>query len=552
MAGAKIEGSNLARTGGYVTLATVEETPAAGTWNEVRFPNTKLYRWLRMSMPDGAAMKIGKVEFYSGERLLGGEGRGVKFTPFVEGQDAVNDAAVGYDVFDSATTNRPSFAPAESDLDGPLDLKLGGPRGATIRYTLDGSTPTLQHGETYSRPIRIETNATVTAIAMAPDREPSLAVPVTYLIKGQAAPGLVTAHIGNSLTGTASGFWRYARTAGHAHRQDAFLRPGALTRELWAVATGEFREDTIANARELQAQKRGSLTWDAYWSKIGKVDHLTLQPRDFNLEKEVAAEIQFLRKFREKSPELQPWLYCEWVEMKRQRPSDKGVVPSYQMEKTFPALTWQESMGAMLLYVEELQHRLGAQFHEGKPVRILPTALAMGWIKNRIDRGEFPGVKPGSFYPLLFNDQVHPASGPTQGGANGAYLVDLTWYAAFYREPAEGKVLPVETTLTPEQARIVERLAWDVVKNYPDCGLYEEGTQPCDKPEFASDGKVITLKSATPGAWFRYTLDGTTPTRTRGYVYCGAISVQPGIRVKAVAYRSGMAESTPAEAEGAF
>jgi hypothetical protein len=550
MLGAKIEGSNTARAAGYITLATIDEKPAAGTWNEVRFPNAKLYRWLRMSLPGGAAVKIGRVEFYSGGRLLGGEGRGVKFTPFAEGRDAVNDGAVGYDVFDTATTGRPSFSPAASDLEGPVDLTLSGPRGATIRYTLDGSTPTSQHGETYERPIHIETNTTVTAMAIAPDREPSLAVPVTYLIRGQAEPGLTTAHIGNSLTGTANGFWRYARTAGRAHRQDSFLRPGALTREQWAVATGAFRDDPQANAKETLAQKRGSVTWEAYWSKIGKVDHLTLQPRDFNLEKEVAAEIQFIRRFREKSPDLQPWLYCEWVELKRQRPSDRGVVPSYQMEKPFPALTWEESMGAMLLYAEELQHRLGAQFHEGKPVRILPTALAMGWIKNRIDRGEFPGVAPGSFYPLLFNDQVHPATGPTQGGANGAYLVDLTWYAAFYREAPEGKVLPIETSFTPEQARIVDRLAWDVVKNYPDCGLYEEGTEPCGTPQFASDGKVITLKSATPGAWFRYTLDGTTPTRTRGYVYCGAITVQPGIQVKAVAYRSGMADSAPAEAPG--
>jgi len=58
-----------------------------------------------------------------------------------------------------------------------------------------------------------------------------------------------------------------------------------------------------------------------------------------------------------------------------------------------------------------------------------------------------------------------------------------------------------------------------------------------------NDGKKITLSSATPGAWFRDTLDGTTPTRTRGYVYCGVISVQPGIQVKAVAYKSGMKDS---------
>ena len=112
----------------------------------------------------------------------------------------------------------------------------------------------------------------------------------------------------------------------------------------------------------------------------------------------------------------------------------------------------------------------------------------------------------------------------------------------------EGKVLPIETTFTPEQARIIERLAWDVIKNYPDCGLYEDGTQPCGKPEFSNDGKIITLKSSTPGAWFRYTLDGTAPTRTRGYVYCGAISVQPGIQVKVIAYKSGMADSEIAEA----
>jgi hypothetical protein len=148
---------------------------------------------------------------------------------------------------------------------------------------------------------------------------------------------------------------------------------------------------------------------------------------------------------------------------------------------------------------------------------------------------------------MLFNDQVHPADGPIHGSANGSYLVDSTWFAAFYRQPPEGHLLPMETTYTPEQARIVERLAWDVIKNYPDCGLYEEGSQPCGKPQIVTSGGRITLKSATPGAWFRYTLDGTIPTRTRGYVYCGVISVQPGIQVKVVAYKSGMGDSEVAE-----
>jgi hypothetical protein len=182
---------------------------------------------------------------------------------------------------------------------------------------------------------------------------------------------------------------------------------------------------------------------------------------------------------------------------------------------------------------------------------VLPTNLAMGWIRNRIEGGEFPGAKPSDFYPLLFRDAVHP-------GPNGAYLVDLTWYAAFYRESPEGKIPPVGTTLTPEQARAMQRLAWDVIQNYPDCGIYEEGKEPAARPEFSPVARSIkevtriTLSSPTPGVWFRYTLDGTTPTRTNGYVYCGVISVRPGMTVKAIAYKNGMADSVVADATYTF
>jgi hypothetical protein len=82
-------------------------------------------------------------------------------------------------------------------------------------------------------------------------------------------------------------------------------------------------------------------------------------------------------------------------------------------------------------------------------------------------------------------------------------------------------------------------------------GADGQGVPACDRVRFEPT-PGSELKSATQGAWFRYTLDGTTPTRTRGYVYCGAISVQPGIRVKAVAYRSGMADSEPGEAHDTF
>ncbi len=249
---------------------------------------------------------------------------------------------------------------------------------------------------------------------------------------------------------------------------------------------------------------------------------------------------------RKHSPDVQPWFYAEWVEKNRQRPTDKGTVPSGQMKKLWPALTWEESMAAMLLYNEELQRKVCDTYKDGKRPRVLPSAVAMGWIKNMIDHGKLPGAEPGSFYPLLFADAVHP-------NAKGGYLVDLTWFAAFYGQSPEGKVLPAGTGLTAAQAQAMQRLAWDVVKNYPDCGLYDEGKTPAGTPTFTGGAKdkeaaPWTLTSSTPGAWFRYTLDGTTPTRTTGYLYCGVVSVRPGMTVKAVAFKSGMADSPVAEA----
>ncbi len=539
--GGLFQGSNTSRWEGYETLAEIKEAPARGQWGELKLQNKKVYRWLRFLQPNAASGRIAKVEFHAGGLLLAGEDKGARITFFKD--DLTDDRAIGYDLFLIAAAQRPSFIPGNGDLNGPAEVALKSTPGAVIRYTLDGSWPTESHGETYSGPIRVEKATTISAVAIAPGQAPGLLGTATYLLPESRRQGLRTAGIGNSLTGTTAGFPRYARTAGYDQKTSLFLRGGALTRELWALASGGYVKDTVAAAKEAAARKRGSQIWEDYWKGIDTVDVLTLQPRDFDLEKEVEAEINFIKLFQQKSPGVQPWLYCEWVEQKRQRPSDRGEVPSHQMKKTFPALTWEESMGAMLLYVEELQHRLGQQYTEGKRARILPSALAMGWIKNSIDNGAFPGGRPGMFYPLLFGDQVHPAASPVNGSANGAHLVDMTWYAAFYHEPPEGKVLPIETTFTPAQARFVERLAWDVIKNYPDCGLYEEGSEPCGKPEFSNDGKRITLKSSTPGAWFRYTLDGTEPTRTRGYVYCGVISVQPGIQVKAIAYRSGMADS---------
>jgi arylsulfatase A-like enzyme len=562
MVGGRFEGSNVSRRDGFELLAEIKAVPPTGAWSELPLENTKVYRWLRYLGPRGSQAKLAELEFYAGDRKMSGPGGayglvidsgGIRKNAFdgeaktVFASSAADGACIGIDLRDAATARCPQFIPAPPAP--PLSsaapalfvhtnalevmLKCATP-GAVIRYTLDGTWPTEQNGTVYSAPLRIEKTATVQAASFLEGRAPSPPVAATYLVKGSVKPGQRTFHWGNSLTQTTSMLAHFIRTAGYLHRSAIFARPGAWTKENWDIGLVQEKERALG-----------------LWHTLDRLDHVTVQPRDFNIEEEAGYDIKFFDMAREKSPAVQPWLYCEWTELKRERPTDKGLVPSSQMKKTFPALTWEESMGAMLLYMEELQKKVCETYRTGKRPRVLPSALAMGWARNLIDRGQLPGIAPGSFYTLLFNDQVHPSSSPAVNEhANGGYLVDLTWFSAFYRESPEGKILPIGTTFTPAQDAILQRLAWEVIKNYPDCGLYEEGTEPCGQPEFVSDGKTITLKSATPGAWFRYTLDGTTPARTCGYVYCGVISVQPGIHLKAIAYKSGMADSAVSAPKG--
>jgi hypothetical protein len=521
--GGRFEGSNVSPTEGFQVLARIDAEAPVGRWVTAHFQNEAPYRWIRFAALHEFHANDIQIVLYSGSRRVGGG----RF------QDAADGRFVGIDLGEQASTKRVSVSPGPGNLLAPREVTLSCQTpGATIRYTLDGTMPGPADGVLYAGPIRVADLTTISAVAFKDGLAPSPASDATYFV-GTSPTAMNSFHVGNSLTGNAVRFRLFARTAGLENRSAWFLIGGAYTVKLWSAKESADKERFTTE----------------YAKAAFPLQHFTLQPRDFNIDEEVENERNFINFVREKSPDVQPWLYAEWVERDRRRPSDQGLVPSYQMKKVFPASTWEESMSAMLLYVEEVQHSLNLENKDGKPARILPCSLALGWARNLVDNGQLPGVPRGeaSFYRTFFEDQVHV-------NPNGCYLVDAVWYAAFTGQSPEGKLLPVGTTLTSAQARAIQQLAWQIVENYPDCGFYKEGTTPASVPQFSvpsgpiSKPTAIHLNSTTLGVFFRYTLDSTTPTRTRGYVYCGTITAQPGMTVKAVAYKSGFGDSGVAEA----
>jgi hypothetical protein len=63
-----------------------------------------------------------------------------------------------------------------------------------------------------------------------------------------------------------------------------------------------------------------------------------------------------------------------------------------------------------------------------------------------------------------------------------------------------------------------------------------------------SSPQSVTLASSTPGASIHYTLDGSTPTPTTGTAYTGPVTVSASATLKAIAFASGLTNSTVSSA----
>jgi hypothetical protein len=533
MVGGKITGSNVSDREGFEPIAEITATPTPGQWGEITFPNARLYRWIRYEAPPGSHGNVAELEFYSDHRPMPGKTFGSfgwrqnrnwprafdKNTETFFDSDAPDGQYLGIDVGEAATAQMPRMDPPPGDGEPhwpvQVSLRCTTP-GAVVRYSFTGA-PGPGDGTIYEAPIPLDHRATIFAVAFKDGVPPSPVACGTYLAGTPLKPGLHSFHVGNSLTASLLPFARLAVAAGYDHDFHSWLKNGGSTPIIWQ-----------------NTQSAGKADWDKELAAMPGLDHFSVQPRlpgftDADLANEAKFEALFFDLARAKSPQVQPWIYSEWPS---RRPGFNGWVP--------PFTTFEEACAALLMCSEKIQRDVCEISSRGKRPRILPCTLAVAHFRQRLEHGGIPGLSAPDFDPVMFYDNVHP-------GDAGRYLLCLTWFAAFYGESPVGKIPPVNMSITAAQADALQRLAWDVVKNYPDCGLYEEGTTPCGKPEFASDGRIVTLQSATPGAWFRYTLDGTVPTRTRGYVYCGVISVQPGIAVKAIAYKSGMADSEVAE-----
>jgi hypothetical protein len=391
MLGARILASNLSANDGFIELAEIRALPASGQWGELTFNNATPYRWIKYLAAPGTYGRVSKLEFYAGGQKLTfkpgqiySSNSGDPWNPVLDEKpgsphesDLPDNQYVAIDLGVAATGPSPVFVPGQTESKDPVQVAIQSKiPGTVIRYTLDGTAPTLENSQVYSAPLNIDKTTTLEASAFVEGYAPTPPIGAAYIIGEPVTRN--TFHVGNSLTGITQWFDTQARTTGAIHHSTRYLIGGALTKALWNAAMLPIPDPADKKqwmdlygwrpSESIVTRIKGApAAWKKLWPGVTEIDDFTLQPRDFDIAEEADYDNRFLSLVQQKAPNVQPWLYIEWVERDRKRPTDLGREPTSEMQKVYPALTWEESMAAMMLYGEDLKRKVDETYK--RPLR---------------------------------------------------------------------------------------------------------------------------------------------------------------------------------------
>jgi hypothetical protein len=455
-------GSNAGQTTEFQMIAEIKDPPPDGQWSEIVLPKPVRYRYLKYESPAGGWGNVAEIEFYSGDANISAvpfgttgsrDGGGNEFSKALDGSvetffDGVepNNQYAGIDQGVASQAAAPEFSPKPGAYPAAQEVTITcATPGAKIRISRSGGTPDRDRGEEYKGPLKVEKSAVLVALAYTDDLAAGPMVIAPYRIGAVARDEKTvrTFHIGNSLTDTVDGWLKpVAESAGRQLDFHRFTIPGAPTDWLWNHPGSGFGDARYAEA----------------FFVLAPIDHIFTQPfagHNRSIENEAEHSGKFFDLCRKESPDVQAWLYVQWPgpDFKDQWAQGKGAVAGLNLK---PATTWQEGVANHVTYTEAVAKRLG-ETYKGKPILIVPGGLALASLKTEIDAGRVPGMT--DFFKETFADGIHMT-------AKGRYLISLVFYACIYKESPDGNALALTTGLTPGQAAIFQRIAWEAAKGY--------------------------------------------------------------------------------------
>lgn len=271
-----------------------------------------------------------------------------------------------------------------------------------------------------------------------------------YAQKRSPAPAPLTVyHLGHSLVGRDMPAM-LAQMAGHDHALQ--LGWGTALREHFQgrqAINGFDKENDTPQYRDAH-QALGSGEYDAF------VMTEMVRLRDALLYKDSVAHAgKWAAEAVAGNPDIQVFLYESWHALDDQ-PEWLGRFPG-DLDRMWSQLLWSASRAA------------------GRPVWLIPAGQVMAAV---VAEAESTGIAELTRREQLFNRNADGSLDPIHPNDLGIYLVALTHYAALYGKTPEGlphQLLRADgspaTAPSPELARRMQQIAWQVVRSQPLTGL---------------------------------------------------------------------------------
>src|SRR5579859_5679925 len=386
--------------------------------------------------------------------------------------------------------------------------------GASIRYTTDGSTPSETAGTLYSGPVTISSTATLKAIAYESGMSDSSVSSATYTINlpQVAAPtfspggGSYTSAQSVTISTTTSGASiRYTTDGSTPSETAGTLYSGPVTISSTATLKAIAYESGMSDS---------SVSSATYTINLPQVAAPTFSPGGGSYTSAQSVTIST---------------------------TTSGASIRYTTDGSTPSET------AGTLY--------------SGPVTISSTATLKAIAYES-------GMSDSSVSSATYTINLPQVAAPTFSPGGGSYTsaqsvtISTTTSGASIRYTTDGST-PSETAgtlysgpVTISSTATLKAIAYEsgMSDSSVSSATYTINLPQVDAPTFSPGGgsytsaQSVTISTTTSGASIRYTTDGSTPSETNGTLYSGPVTISSTTTLNAIAYESGMVDSSVSSA----
>jgi uncharacterized repeat protein (TIGR03803 family) len=478
----------------------------------------------------------------------------------------------------------PVFSPAAGTYSSAQMVTItSATSGAAIRYTTDGSTPTETNGTLYSGPVSIGTTTTLQAIAYE-----------TGFTDSGVTSGLYTIGSGSITVSSSTGFDNIPMSSAQS---------GAFTASFDASPSLSPSNATMALCKGAQTAYTG-LSCIARFNTSGDIDayngssgyqaasvipfskgltyhfrmvvNVPVSTYSVYVTPPGSSEVLVGSNygFRKAATSLDTWDIDVnkspggSVTVSNLSVSGSGgtvAAPSFSP----PAGTYTSAQaviindstsGASIRYttdgVTTPTETVGTLYTGSISIGTTTTLKAIAYESGMTDSTVTSGQ-----YTISTPQVAAPSFSPAAGTYTSVQTVTITTTTsgASIRYTTDGVTTPTETVGTLYTGSIsigttttLKTIAYEsgMTDSTVTTGLYTINQPQVVAPVFSpvagtyTTAQTVTISTTTSGASIRYTTDGSAPSETAGTLYTGSISISTTTTLKAIAYKTGMTDST--------